>query len=484
MRLHCPHCETVSTLDLQSDVETCVCPNCGQALVDDDTYSETVDLPASPKQLAHFQLLEVVGRGGFGVVWKARDLNLDRIVAVKVAHRRRSQLGTEFEPFLREARAAAKLSHPNLVTVFEVGKADEQVFIVSDFIDGATLQEWFALKQFTQRKGIKLCAKIARAVHCAHGSGLIHRDLKPSNILINLEGEPFVTDFGIAKNTQSETTRSLDNCIVGTPAYMPPEQAKGDSNRVTAQADVYSLGVILFELRTGELPFRGDYKMLLIKILVEEPESPRRYNSEVTKDLETICLKCLEKDPKKRFTSADELERTLAGEPIQSRSISVAERLWRRYTRDPRAPSMVAGGYCFLIGLIFTTWSVFGLLQWFLIRESLQAPYQILGELLGLLVVVYLPTMIAGIQVLNGRSWLIWPLAVAFGMGAVVTGVSALILNTWLNVLETVNQDVNGEGAKYPQIQLFSLMAVQLLIGTLLHGLALIEKLQRAKLNQ
>ena len=236
--------------------------------------------------------------------------------------------------------------------------------------------------------------------------------------------------------------------------------------------------MILFELLAGELPFRGDRQMLLFQILNDEPDSPRKFNSTVSKDLETICLKCLEKEPGRRFASAqdlaDELERYLQGEPIRSRATTVAERMWRRYTRDPKAPLMVAGGYCFLVGLVLTLWSLVGLVYVVIHFGSIPNASRLLAEILSFSVAVYLPTMLLGLQVLNGHRWLLWPLLLVFSFGTIATGVSTLVRNSWLNILESVNIDVVADGTRFPQIQLFARLAVLLLIGSVLQLLAIL----------
>lgn len=299
----------------------------------------TVTLPAdSLGTLAHFELVEKLGSGGFGTVYRARDTKLDRSVAIKVP--RRGQLTeTETEKFLREARTAAQLRHPNIVKVHEVGREGDRVFIVSDFIDGVTLAEFLQVRTLNFRQATELCIKLANALHEAHQQGVIHRDLKPGNIMIDHDGEPYLMDFGLAKREVGEVTMTQEGQIMGTPAYMSPEQARGESKRVDRRTDIYSLGVVLFELLTGERPFRGDTRMLIYQLLSEDAVSPRKLNEKVPKDLETICLRCLEKEPAKRFATADELaselDRYLAGLPIQSRQITRLDRAWRWCKRNP-----------------------------------------------------------------------------------------------------------------------------------------------------
>jgi hypothetical protein len=316
-------------------------PSSTYSLVSD--HLDTHDARA-PSRLGRFELIERVGTGSFGTVWKARDTELDRTVAVKIP--RKGQLSAEeTEKFIREARSAAQLRHPNIVSVHEVGRDNGSIYIVSDFVDGAPLSAVLADQQLSKEDAVIVAIKIAHALEHAHEASVIHRDLTPSNIMIDEAGEPQLMDFGLAKREAGETTVTLAGTVLGTPAYMSPEQARGDAHAVDRRTDVYSLGVVLFQMLTGELPFRGSAHTLLHKVLNEDAPSPRRLDASIPKDLETICLKCLQKEPARRYSSAkavaDDLNRYLRAERIIARPVGQAEKLWRWCKRQPAVAALL-----------------------------------------------------------------------------------------------------------------------------------------------
>jgi eukaryotic-like serine/threonine-protein kinase len=289
-----------------------------------------------------YQLLGEIARGGMGVVYRARQVSLNRMVALKLILASQLATETDVKRFHGEAEAAANLDHPNIVPIYEVGAHQGQHYFSMKLIDGQSLSRQIDELIEKPRSAAKLLATVARAVHRAHQRGIIHRDLKPSNILIDQDGHPHVTDFGLAKRVEADADSRLtqSGAIMGTPSYMPPEQAAGRTRQLTTAVDVYSLGAILYELLTGRPPFHAEAVMdTLMQVLENEPRRPRSLNPHADRDLETIAMKCLEKDPARRYGSAEalaeDLERWLNHEPIRARPASPPERLIKWVKRRP-----------------------------------------------------------------------------------------------------------------------------------------------------
>ena len=344
LRVRCPNCATKVEIDPDASIAEITCHSCGSKLniVDHDSGSSKY---SKHRMIGHFQLVKRLGSGGFGTVWHAFDGELDREVAIKIP--RYGMLSAdETDKFVREARAAAQLRHQNIVGVHEIGREDDVVYIVSDLVIGQTLDQWINNYKPTFRESVEVCIKMANALHHAHQQGVIHRDVKPSNIMIDERNEPHLMDFGLARREAGELTVTMDGQVLGTPMFMSPEQARGEAHSADRRTDIYSLGVMLYELLTGELPFRGNVRMMIHQILHEEPEPPRNLNAHIPRDLEVIALRCLEKKETRRFQTAEELaadlQRFLDDEPIKSRPASSLEKSWRWCRKRPRTFSAIA----------------------------------------------------------------------------------------------------------------------------------------------
>jgi WD40 repeat protein/serine/threonine protein kinase len=328
---------------------------------------------ARPRRLGHFQLLKRVGVGGFGTVWRARDTRLDRVVALKVPHAHLIASPEEIARFYREARAIAQLRHPGIVTVHEVPVIDGLPTLVCDFVTGRSLRELAASRRLGTRTIASLMARLADAVDYAHSMGSIHRDLKPANIMLDptaagdrdgdaadgsSPGEPRIVDFGLAYLDRESIHLTHNGTIIGTPAYMSPEQAAGldPAAAIDHRTDIYSLGVILYELLTGSIPFSGTRHEVLDKVVHCDPPSPRRLARSIPRDLESICLKAMAKEPRHRYASArelaDDLRHFLECEPVRARPINLWQKCLRRAQRRPAQAGLLLMGVVTLLAMI------------------------------------------------------------------------------------------------------------------------------------
>jgi serine/threonine protein kinase len=308
-------------------------------------FPETVDC-AAPSCIGRYELGDVIGQGAFGVVYRARDTTLNRAVALKRPRSGALDGPGAVDRFLREARSASVLRHPHIVPVYDAGQIEGQPYLVSALVEGRNLAEELAAGRPGIRQSTEWVAALAEAVDHAHQSGVIHRDMKPSNILIDREDRVFLTDFGLARSDAGGASLSIDGQLVGTPAYMAPEQVRGETGTVDARTDVYSLGVVLYELLTGTRPFQGSQRMLLVRIQDEEPTPPRRLDDTIPRDLDTVCLKAIAKSPAHRYPDAAsfaaELRRYLRGEPVRARPLGPLRALWRKCRRKPVVTGLAA----------------------------------------------------------------------------------------------------------------------------------------------
>jgi TRAP transporter TAXI family solute receptor len=291
----------------------------------------------APCLFGDYELLKTLGRGGMGVVYKARQVSLDRIVALKMILSGRFASEADIRRFYAEAQAAGKLGHPHIVNVYEMDQVDGRHYFTMEFVEGRTLAEVIGGKPLPPERTARYLELIARAIQCAHDHGVLHRDLKPANVLIDERDEPQVTDFGLAKDMADKARYTASGAAIGTPGYMAPEQAAGRQRDIGVAADVYSLGAILYEMLTGRPPFSGDSVVdIILDVIHKNPLPPHVVNPQVDPELEVVCLKCLRKTPSDRYASAqdvaDEMRRYLEGQPIRARPLSAARRtaLWVR----------------------------------------------------------------------------------------------------------------------------------------------------------
>jgi serine/threonine protein kinase len=311
---------------------------------------------AVPGTVAGYEILGVLGRGAMGVVYKARQRGLKRLVALKMILAGDHASERDLARFRAEAEAVARLQHPNIVQIYEVGAEDGRPFFSLEFVDGITLAKMVSSTPLPEREAAGIMLALARGMHVAHEAGVIHRDLKPANVLLAADGTPKISDFGLAKQVEEDSGQTRSGTILGTPNYMAPEQAEGRNKDVGPLSDVYGLGAILYELLTGRAPFRAATVLeTLDQVRNQEPVAPHLLRPGVARDLETICLRCLQKEPARRYASAaelaDDLARFVNGEPIRARPVSTAERLARWCRRNPGLASLTGAVAVLLVAI-------------------------------------------------------------------------------------------------------------------------------------
>jgi eukaryotic-like serine/threonine-protein kinase len=337
------------------------------AEMESEDLRSILDGSASPlgikfHRLGDYELIEEIGRGGMGVVFRAWQINLNRIVALKLMNAGALATPAAVQRFQTEAKTAAGLVHPNIVTIFEIGESQGHYFYSMEWVEGANLSARLAGQALPCREAAQLVVTIAQAVHYAHQRGILHRDLKPSNILLGQNQAPQLADFGLAKMVQANNSLTQTYAVMGTPAYMAPEQARGETAEITTATDIYGLGAILYETLTGTAPFLGGSTFEIIQqVLAQEPKRPTQLNLAVDRDLETICLKCLEKEPSRRYHSAGglavDLGRWLRHETIMARRATPWQRIRKWGQRRPAIAALSAGLLMALIlGAIGITW--------------------------------------------------------------------------------------------------------------------------------
>ncbi len=388
-RLSCPACGKYFKVKRYNPSSRVACPDCKGPLVEPVGPTPGLfDKGAGweiPVRLGRYKIGQEIARGGMGVVYRAEQEGLNRPIAIKMMLPHLAGDAEHVHRFMREARAAAKLKHPNIVAIHEIGDYRNVPFFSMDFVDGQGLDQ-MAGGPMPIPRAAEIARDVARAIHYAHENGIIHRDIKPGNILIDKQGVPRVTDFGLAKDMDARSMLSVTGEVLGTPSYMSPEQAQGLNREIDRRTDIYSLGVVLYRLLAGKVPFEGNtYADTIYKLVNHEPVDPTKLNNHVPAELAAIVLKAMEKNPAERYATADEfaadLDRFLTGEPVQASRPSALRLLRRRLAKNRTAVGIAGGAIAVAFVAIVAMFLFMGKSELDLVEENLKVPAMRLNAL-------------------------------------------------------------------------------------------------------
>lgn len=409
--MRCPHCDSLLRIVTPHASNDCPTPI---------HFHASPHLGGTPQRIGRFEVRDKIGSGGFGIVYRAYDPRLEREVAVKLSRASSSTPATDIRHFLREAKAAARLNHPNIVPVHDADSIADQYYIAYAYVESITLAEAIKARPFDPQEAARIILYIARALATAHDVGIVHRDIKPHNILLGNDGIPLITDFGLAHLRASDETLTEEGAIIGTPAYMAPEQAAGE--RATASSDQYGLGVVLYELLTQRKPFLGSGHVVISQILSDEPVPPRQLNRSIPQELEAICLKAMNKLEADRYPGcadfADDLERFLAGDPVHARPNRWIDQLKRWCARPQRIRD--AGVVAILTGIFFVIHSFIGVVHVVMGTPATIRPLEALFYL-ALIASIHASIGYLGMLILQGSRVALWTCAVSALVGCLFT---------------------------------------------------------------